>query len=150
MIVLVVIGCGSKNAPSQAPQASEPKPTEPTPEAAATPLPTLAPNAPKDRPVVLEGDALADQERAIAPLIEQARKTYPEAKRRYLAGLAKGEHFFVVTTLRSMGRQESAFIAVSAIKGTTITGTIATKLTIVQGFTLGQAYSLTGTRSWTG
>ncbi len=142
MLVIVVIGCGSKNEPSQPSPADEPNAIETRP-AAPPPLPALAPNAPADQPVVRRGAALTEQERAIAPLIEQAREAYPGAKRRYLAGLANGEHLFVVTKLHSPGRQESAYIAVSAINDTTIMGTIATELTRVQGFTTGQAYSLT-------
>lgn len=139
-LLVLAIGCGSKEAP--APKAEPAPAPAPAPPKPAPEVPELAPNAPKDQPVQHTGAALDEQERAIAPLVAQARKTYPDAKRRYLAGLPKGEHFFVVTLLHSPGRQESAFIAVSSIDGTKITGAIATDLTNVVGFKTGQAYTL--------
>src|SRR4051794_9251570 len=64
-------------------------------------LPKLSPNAPEDQPVTAHGAAeMAARRAAIAPYVEQARRTYPEARQRYLAGLPAGYAFFVVTNLR--------------------------------------------------
>lgn len=81
--------------------------------------------------------------RGMAPHIEKARQTYPDAKKRYLAGLPRGESFFVTTVLRDKeGASEQVFIAVSSVQGTKITGKIASDILTVQGFQRGQAYSL--------
>src|SRR5437763_13830640 len=63
--------------------------------------PKLSSNAPQDQPGQIKGNTEVDEFRAaIAPYVEKGRKTYPEAKKRYLAGLPAGQHFFVVTNLR--------------------------------------------------
>lgn len=103
----------------------------------------LATNAPKDKPVSASGARMAEVKRGMAPLIEKARQTYPDAKKRYLAGLPRGESFFVTAVLRdSEGTQEQVFIAVSTIKDGKISGKIASDILTVQGFKRGQAYSL--------
>jgi hypothetical protein len=61
----------------------------------------LAANAPKDRPVRIAGsdpeEALTKWRQLVAPHVEKARATYPEAKRHYLAGLPPRQTFFVTT-----------------------------------------------------
>ena len=58
-------------------------------------------NAPPDRPVDANGKSeVEDYRAAVAPYVEKAQKTYPEAKKRYLAGLPQGNNFFAVTNLR--------------------------------------------------
>jgi hypothetical protein len=58
------------------------------------PLPPLASNAPKDQLVTAQGDArVHEQMAAQAPYVEQARRTYPDARARYLAGLPPGHAF---------------------------------------------------------
>ena len=107
------------------------------------PVPRLSPNAPPDRPVGVTRKSEAEEiDSAIAPLIEKARKTYPEAKKRYSAGLGKGHAFFVVTKLRDeAGRFEQVFIAVSEIKDGKITGRIASDIRTVKGFKSGDPYT---------
>jgi len=49
------------------------------------------------------------------PYVKKARETLPEAKKRYLSGLPKGEHFFVTTRLRGPdGKYEQVFVKVTS------------------------------------
>jgi len=103
----------------------------------------LAPNAPPDKPVQATGDQGRQMEVAIKPYVEQARKTYPEAKRRYLLGLPKGETFFVTAKLAdSRGHLEVVFIQVTKIKDDKITGAIASQIGVVAGYKQGDEYTL--------
>jgi hypothetical protein len=106
------------------------------------PLPTLAPNAPKDQPV---RGTTAEQERRVKELTEQARRSYPDAKQRFLTGLAAGEHFYVVTTLTSTGAKESVFISVTSITAGQVKGTIASDILNVKGYKSGDAYTFAET-----
>ncbi len=81
-------------------------------------------------------------ERAIAPYSEQARKSYPDAKKRYLAGLPAGHRFSVVTKLQASGHVEAVFITVSGIKGDQITGRIDSDVRGVPGYKPGDTYTL--------
>lgn len=100
-------------------------------------------NAPKDQPVhVATASDFAELERAIAPYSAQARKSYPDAKRRYLAGLPAGQHFSVVTKLHSPGRSEVVFVAVTGIQGDQITGRIASDISSVAGYKSGDPYTM--------
>jgi hypothetical protein len=103
-----------------------------------------APSAPKDQPHALAAEDLAENERALAPYIKTARETYPAARARFLDGLPPGQYFFVVTRLvDSKGHWEQVFIRVATIAGESITGTIASEITLVAGFTEGQPYAFT-------
>jgi uncharacterized protein YegJ (DUF2314 family) len=103
----------------------------------------LAPNAPPDKPVNVAKDQARRLEAAINPYIEQARKTYPEAKARYLAGLPKGEAFFVTAKLSdSQGHFEIVFIRVAKIIDGKITGQIANDITLVTSYKRGNEYTL--------
>ena len=139
VIALVLVGCGSKDKVKEAPEktAPSPKPDEPKApdpkpdEPKAEPLPTLSPNAPRDKPTTMSTDEV---KRKVAELSAEDMKTYPAAKARYLKGLPAGDHFFLATTLTSPGRSESVFIAVNGIKGSTVNGTIATHIDSVAGY----------------
>jgi hypothetical protein len=62
-------------------------------------------NAPQDKPVSASGRAEIEAvEQAIAPYSERDRELYPDAKRRFLAGLPPGHQFAVVTKLHSPGQ----------------------------------------------
>lgn len=107
-----------------------------SPDTNLPPNPALSPNAPRDQPVDAKGKVEAEEyQAAIAPYVEKARKTYPDAKKRYLAGLPAGHSFFVVTKLSDgSGTTEQVFIAVAAIEGARITGRIASDIIGVKGF----------------
>ncbi|MFO0591374.1 MAG: DUF2314 domain-containing protein [Polyangiaceae bacterium] len=141
--------CGSGSQPSASAASTAPAPiaTLSATGANAQPpgdgLPTLATNAPKDKPVSASGARMAEIKKGMAPLIEKARQTFPDAKKRYLAGLPRGEAFFVTVVLHDKeGTSEQVFIAVTGIRGNTISGKIASDILTLQGFQRGQAYSL--------
>src|SRR5262249_21641951 len=101
------------------------------------------PNAPKDKPVHTSGQVEMDAvERAIAPYSERDRELYPDAKRRFLAGLPPGHGFEVSTRLHSPGRVELAFVRVQRIEGDQITGRIVTNIRNVTGYKAGDTYTL--------
>ena len=98
-------------------------------------LPELAPNAPADKPGSVKSAEQKAFDEAIKPYVEKARKTYPEAKERFLAGLPPKHFFFVTTRLHdSAGHWEQVFIAVKEIKDGIITGLIASDIVTVSGY----------------
>jgi hypothetical protein len=99
---------------------------------------------PVDRPISASSSSLADSIWvAMQPAVERARASYPEARRRYLAGLASGYTFFVTARLRdSSNRTEQVFMAVDSIRQRRLFGRIASDIQLVQGFRRGQPYSL--------
>jgi hypothetical protein len=114
--------------------------------------PQLSPDAPKDKPNHVESSRLSAFEAAIAPHVAHAKQTYPDAKRRFLAGLSKGQSFFVTTRLRDgSGAFEQVFIAVRSIEGGTIRGRIWSEVTGVRGYHYGDAYAFpeTDLLDWT-
>jgi uncharacterized protein YegJ (DUF2314 family) len=105
--------------------------------------PKVSPKTPQDRPTEARGKTEADEYRAaIAPYVAKARQTYPEAKKRYLAGLPAGRTLFVVTNLRDKaGTTEQVFVAVANVRDGRITGRIATDNLTVTGYKKGESYS---------
>jgi uncharacterized protein YegJ (DUF2314 family) len=104
-------------------------------------LSPLAANAPKDQPVKSVDEQKFDE--AIKPYVEEARKTYPDARERFLAGLPPKHVFFITTRLHdSTRRWEQVFIEVKEIKDGVIKGLIANDIEVVSGYKLGDAYSL--------
>jgi Uncharacterized protein conserved in bacteria (DUF2314) len=120
------VGCGGSSAPANLP-----------------PNPTLSPDAPQDQPVDAKGKAEVEEyQAAIAPYVEQGRRTYPEAKKRFLAGLPAGHHFFAVTKLRDgSGASEQVFVSVASIRDDRITGRIASDIRTVKGFKEGDPFT---------
>jgi uncharacterized protein YegJ (DUF2314 family) len=102
--------------------------------------PTLAPNAPKDKPV---HGQVSQLDKAIAPYVEQARKSWPQAKQRYLAGLPAGEIFFVTAKLREGNQVEQCFLRVKKVEAGKITGTIATELVGLKKVRNGDSVTIT-------
>src|SRR5262245_45696215 len=99
---------------------------------------TLAPNAPKDEPRQVNDEQLAKLEEALKPHIEKARKTYPEAHKRFLTGRPPKHVFFVTARLSdSNGRFEQVFIEVKEIKDGVIKGLIASQVEAIQGHKFG-------------
>lgn len=102
----------------------------------------LSPNAPKDKPGKVAADELRRFEEAIRPHVEQARKTYPEAKQRFLKGLPRGHIFFVTTRLYDAQRRfEQVFVAVTEIKEGKIRGTLASDVRLVSVYRHGDDYT---------
>jgi hypothetical protein len=103
----------------------------------------LSPSAPEDKPLNVNRIQLERLEAAIQPLIKQAKATYPEAKRRFLAGLPKGETFFVTAVIRDRsGLSEQAFIAVQNIEEGNVSGRVASGLSLIKGYKAGDPYRL--------
>jgi len=102
----------------------------------------LSPDAPKDDPVPISGnEATRKFDEAIKPYVEKARKTYPEAKKRFLAGLPPKHTFFVTTRLHDdTGAFEQVFIAVKEIKNGRIKGLIWNDIQTVRGYKNGDSY----------
>jgi len=98
---------------------------------------------PKDQPVDAQGSAAEKKIRAaIAPYVKEARRTYPDAKRRYLNGLPPGHRFFLVTVLRDpMGTEEHVFVFVTSIRDGRISGRIANEILAVRGYREGDSIS---------
>lgn len=112
----------------------------------------LAPNAPADKPVHATDEQAKRIEVAIEPYIEQARKSYPDARARFLAGLPKGETFFVTTKLTDdQGHFEFVFVVVKKIWDGRITGLIANEIGSVTGYKQGDEHTLPETElvDWT-
>jgi len=103
---------------------------------------------PPDKPVGLTSqEKLAAYDRAIAPYVAKARATYPDAKKRFLAGLPPGYRFSVRVPLKDPdGKREDSFIAVEKISGGNITGTIASRLTLVSHYKTGQRITVPETK----
>ena len=106
-------------------------------------LSPLAPNAPKDQPQPIKSEELKKFDEAIKPHVEKARKTYSDARDRFLAGLPPKHVFYVTVRLVDpAGRWEQVFIEVKEIKDGLIKGLIANEIQTVSGYKHGDTYSL--------
>ena len=103
----------------------------------------ISPDAPKDDPKHTKGaEAVRKLDEAIKPYVEKARKSYPDAKKRFLDGLPPKHSFFVTTRLHDdSGAFEQVFIAVKEIKGGRIKGLIWSDIITVRGYKYGESYS---------
>jgi uncharacterized protein YegJ (DUF2314 family) len=90
--------------------------------------------APPDRPYQITREGKAKWQEQLAPLIQKARATYPEARDRYLRGLPRGQRFFVKYELpdEARGVTEQVFIRVDRVANGIITGRIASDLDLVR------------------
>jgi hypothetical protein len=103
----------------------------------------LAPNAPADKPIPATSEQARRMDAAIAPYIEHARKTYPEAKARYLAGLPTGETLYATARVTDpQGHFEVVFVRVTKIADGKIMGRIANEILSVSGYKEGDEYTL--------
>jgi hypothetical protein len=147
LIGLLVLGCGkgSQATPSlESAQGSSSSPAsamvQETPSGSAGS--PAAPDTPDPNAVrASSADARAEIERAIAPYQEEARTSYPDAKRRFLAGLPAGYSFSVTTKLKSPRGFEVVFVKVTGITDDKITGTIASKVRSVAEYKAGDPYT---------
>lgn len=105
--------------------------------------PQLSPAAPRDRPVLTAQRCVWNaMDLAMQPYIAQARASWPQAKKRYLAGLPARQSFFVTALLADDDdRREQVFIAVDAIRDGNISGKIWNRVEVVHGFRLGDRYT---------
>ena len=85
----------------------------------------LPPRAPPDSPPAVTPDQRRALDEAIKPYAEEAQKTFPGARARFVAGLPKGQSLFVVTRLYDeCGRFEQVFLSVAAIRDGIVEGRI--------------------------
>jgi uncharacterized protein YegJ (DUF2314 family) len=111
---------------------------------ASTQAQQLAPNAPKDQPVAVTRGAISEFDKALAPHIAEGRRTYPEARKRFLGGLPEKHHFFVTTRISDPdGTFEQVFVYVTHIdeEKKLITGRISSALGVAKTFKRGQTIS---------
>jgi hypothetical protein len=102
------------------------------------------PKTPKDKPVHAEGaQQMTDVERAIQPYVAKARKTYPAAKKRFLAGLPPKYLFSLTTKLwdRSHTKFEVVFVVAEKISDGKVTGHLATHTKQPVGYNFGDQIS---------
>jgi uncharacterized protein YegJ (DUF2314 family) len=110
---------------------------------------TLPPNAPEDKPVSFTADQHQQLLKAVAPYVDQAKKSWPTAKANYLKGLPPNHVFFVTVELRDMrGKYEITFVEVQKIENGLITGLIANEISVVTGYRAGQKYSIAESDIW--
>ena len=104
--------------------------------------PHVADNVPPDQPFTSGASDTIRVEEAIKPYVEKARRSYPDAKKRFLAGLPAKHSFFVTTRLRDeKGNFEQVFIAVESIDEGHITGRIWSHVLGAKGYKYGDRYT---------
>lgn len=99
---------------------------------------------PPDKPLHISSARQAQEvEQAIKPYVAKARRTYPAAKRRFLAGLPPKYLFSLTTRLsnRENTRFEVVFVVVEQIKNGTVTGRLATHPKQPLGYKFGDRIS---------
>ncbi|MBL4634756.1 MAG: DUF2314 domain-containing protein [Kofleriaceae bacterium] len=88
-----------------------------------------------------------ETEAALAPLLADAKATYPEARARYLAGLPGKHVFMLVTRLTDeSGKWEQVFIRVTSVHNGLVKGTIANEINSVEGYAHGDSVEFAETR----
>ncbi len=92
---------------------------------------------PQDTPKVWKRDSA---EKMMQPYIEEAKKTYPQAKARFQSGLPAGYNFLVTINLHEKNIHENAFMAVLKISDGKVTARLTTELIQVKSFRYGQVY----------
>ena len=109
----------------------------------ASPLRAQKPNAGRDEPLTAStGSEAMRMFFAMEPYIAHARASWPDAKRRFVAGLPRRHTLFVTTRLRdASGRIEQVFVAVDSVVAERIHGRIWSKILIVDGYRLQQPYA---------
>lgn len=102
--------------------------------------PELAPNAPRDKPVLSYDECqVRSWLRAQQPYVDSARATYPAAKARYLNGLPPAHTFFVTVRLTDETKRiEQVFLIVDSIRNDRVYGRIRSQIGTVRGYRYGQ------------
>jgi len=90
--------------------------------------------------------ALAKWRQLVAPYVSEARKTFPEARRQFVAARSPGATFLVIVLLRDGdGHFQMSFMSVEGVDAGTITGRISSEPSIVHGFHLNDGYRVAQT-----
>src|ERR1051325_2488745 len=108
--------------------------------AAVTASAQTRPKTPPDKPVhASDAQQASDVDRAIAPYVAQARKSYPTAKKRFTAGLPPNYLFSLTTKLwdRSHTKFEVVFVVADKISDGKVVGHLATHTKQPVGYNYG-------------
>ena len=107
----------------------------------------LSPRVPPDISASVTPGELKALAEALKPHVEQAQKTFPGARARFLAGLGKGQSLFVTSRLYDeCGRSELAFIAVTRIEGGIVEGRIWSNLKVATYYRFRDHYAFPETQ----
>ncbi|MGA2735580.1 MAG: hypothetical protein ABSG35_23675 [Syntrophobacteraceae bacterium] len=74
------------------------------------------------------------------PYVEEAKRTYPQAKARFQSGLPAGYRFLVTIDLQENNINENAFMDVRKISDGKVTAVLATELIRVKSYQFGKLY----------
>jgi hypothetical protein len=112
------------------------------------------PKLPPDDPIhAADAQRANDLDRAAAPYIAKARKSYPAAKKRFLAGLPPRYLFSITTKLwdRSHTRFEVVFVVADKISDGKVFGRVASQTSLPVGRKFGDriAFPETEIMDWT-
>jgi uncharacterized protein YegJ (DUF2314 family) len=95
------------------------------------------------KPASVSADQVKEFEDAIAPYVKEVRGTLPEAKKKYLAGLPKGDIFYVTVKLVDASKHyEQVFVRVNSWEGETIKGTLESDLSILRNYKTGDKLTI--------
>ncbi len=104
--------------------------------------PALAPRVPPDISKSVTWEQVKSLDRALAPYIERAQKTFPGVEARFSAGLPEGHSLFVTAKLYDeCGKSELAFISVTGIQGGIVEGRILSNLKVVTFYRFRDRYA---------
>jgi hypothetical protein len=102
------------------------------------------PKAPADRPgTATTTEAWQEAVTAMQPYVDQARRTWPETRLRFVKGLPWSYELLVTARISDgLGRQEQVFVSVSRVDGRTIFGRIQSDIRAISGWRRGDPYEL--------
>lgn len=99
---------------------------------------------PKDNPLFIREGKKDKFAQMIAPYIEMAKRTFPDVKKKFLAGVYQKEHRILqvqITLSDKNGLNEMTFMKVLGCKGDLFQGTVNNDLRIVKGYAAGDTVS---------
>lgn len=94
----------------------------------------------KDNPLSLTADNVRKVEKFIEPFKKLALETYPDAKRKFTAGLEKGYIFYVTTMIYEGDKKEQVFLRVEKIEDNKIYSVIASEINLLTGYKINDDY----------
>ena len=98
--------------------------------------------APPDISTSVTPEQIKALDEAMKPYVEQAQKTFPGARARFMAGLQKGQSLLVTARLYDeRGKSELAFISVTRIQGGIVEGRVWSNLNVVTIYRLRDRYA---------
>ncbi len=92
---------------------------------------------PQDTPREFRGDFIVKMRQ---PYVEEAKRTYPQARARFQSGLPAGYRFLVTIDLNENNIKENAFMDVRKISDGKVTAVLATELIKLKSYLHGKLY----------